>query len=287
MKQTLRKWLSALLAVCMLISVTSLSAFAATNGYADLSDDTMLVGSSITVIFSGTASDTEYYNVQIVQDDNWDDKLVNEYITSGNSYTISGYSAGTYQIYVGYYENGSWKSDALSTTFTVTEETPGYVLSLSIRETNPSLGDTVDVSTVITADGTVYDIPDGCALSIWYLNDNDWVTPVNGSSTTTSTEIYLSADNFTAGETYTVQAALYDSSWNELVSDSVSFTVGGSTSSTPTYGLTLTADTSTPALGDSVTVTASFTVDGTEQDTIPTGILSIWYGYDNDGWVPL
>ncbi len=258
MKNRLKQWLSALLAVCLLFSVTTPTAFAAINGYADLSDESMLVGGTIEVLFSGTATSDEYYNVQIA-DESWSTTYVNEYITSGNSYTISGLDAGTYQIYVGYYENGSWVSDALYTTFTVTEETPGYALSLSIRETTLSLGDTVNVSTVITADGTVYDIPNGCTLSIWYQNDNEWVTPVDGSSTTDSTEIYLSDDNFTAGNTYTVYAALYDSSGNVLASDSEDFTVAAAS----TNG---TAELSSTTMTESGSITVNFSGTATSDE---------------------
>ncbi|MCC8065052.1 MAG: glycosyl hydrolase 53 family protein, partial [Clostridiales bacterium] len=161
-----------------------------------------------------------------------------------------------------------------------------YGLNLAIDNENPALGDSVTVTASFTVDGTDQStIPDGYTLSIWYQNDSDWVTPVNGSSTTTSTDITLDSNLFTDGKTYTVEAALYDSDWNTLASDSVTFTVGGSTSTTPTYGLSLTADTSTPALGNSVTISASFTVDGETVTSVPDGCtLSIWYGYDNDGW---
>lgn len=61
MKQKLRKWLSALLAVCLVIA-TATPAFAA-NGTASLSSTTMTESGSIEVTFSQTATSSAYYNV--------------------------------------------------------------------------------------------------------------------------------------------------------------------------------------------------------------------------------
>ncbi|MCD8085293.1 MAG: hypothetical protein LUF28_03040, partial [Clostridiales bacterium] len=155
MKNRLKQWLSALLAVCLLFSVTTPTAFAAINGYADLSDTTMTESGSITVTFSGEASDTEYYNVQIA-DESWSTIYVNTNITSGNSYTIAGYSAGTYNIYVGYYKDGTWQSTAYEGNFTVTEDEgdpPDYALSLEISNPTPALGDSVTITADFTVNG--------------------------------------------------------------------------------------------------------------------------------------
>ncbi|MCC8098831.1 MAG: glycosyl hydrolase 53 family protein, partial [Clostridiales bacterium] len=264
-------------------TVTESGGSTTTNGAATLSSNFMTEGESITVNFSGTATSDEYYNVQIVRDDNWDNKLVDEYITNGDSYIISSLTAGIYQIYVGYWEDGSWVSDALSVTeFTVMEFNPGYALSMSILETTPSLGDTVYVSTVITADGTVYDdIPNGYTLSIWYQNDSEWVTPVNASHTTTSTEIYLSADNFTAGETYTVEAALYDSDWNILASTSEDFTVRESSTGTDTYAVTITPSDTTCEQNESLTFDISVTYGGEAIDLANQSDVYLWVWADS------
>ncbi len=291
MQTKFRKLLAVILVVCLLVTTMSVPTFAA-NGTATLSAYTMTESGSITVTFSQTATSSAYYNVQIA-DSSWSNKYVDTNITSGTTYTISGYSAGTYQIYIGYWENGSWVSNALSTTtFTVTEDgSTTYGLSLAVSDSAPALGDSVTVTASFTVDGVEQStIPSDCYLSIWYQHDSDWVTPVNGSDSTTSTTISVSSSYFTEGTTYTVQAGLYDSTWNTLASASVTFTPGGTSAggtgtSSTTYGLSLSIDDSAPALDDSVTVTATFTVDGTEQSTIPSDCyLSIWYQHDSD-WV--
>ncbi|MCD8068192.1 MAG: hypothetical protein LUE87_04775, partial [Lachnospiraceae bacterium] len=147
MKHTFRRVLFLLLAVCLLASVSMMTAKADSNGTATLSGTTMTESGSITVNFSETATSTSFYNVQIA-DSSWSTTYVNTNITSGDTYTISGYSSGSYQIYVGYWENGSWKSDALSTTtFTVTEDdVTAYGVTLSVSEESPALGDNVTVT---------------------------------------------------------------------------------------------------------------------------------------------
>ncbi len=310
MKQKLRKWLSALLAVCLVIA-TATPAFAA-NGTASLGSTTMTESGSIEVTFSQTATSSAYYNVQIA-DSSWSTTYVNTNITSGDTYTISGYSAGTYQIYIGYWESGSRKSDALSTTtFTVTEDdATSYELSLSVSDSAPALGDSVTVTASFTVDGTAIDsIPDDCTLSIWYQNDSDWVTPVNGSSSTTSTTISLSSSLFTEGTTYTVQAGLYDSDWNTLASGSVTFTVtadstgtngtaslssttmtesgsievtfSGTASSTEYYNVQIaSSDWSTTYVNEYITSGDSYTISG-----YAAGTYQIYVGYcENGSWV--
>ncbi|MCD7862956.1 MAG: arabinogalactan endo-1,4-beta-galactosidase [Lachnospiraceae bacterium] len=282
MKQTLRKWCFAMAAVCILIFMMGSTVFAA-DGTAFLSDTTMTESGSITVSFSETATDTSYYNVQIA-DSSWSTTYVNTNITSGESYTIAGYSAGTYQIYIGYWENGGWVSDALpTTTFTVTEYgATSYELSLSISNSAPALGDSVTVTASFTVDGTVQDsIPDGCTLSIWYQNDNDWVTPVNGSSTTTSTEIYLSADNFTAGETCTVEAALYDSDWNTLASTSEDFTVRESSTGTEIYTVSVTPFATTCEQNGSITFAVAVTCEGMDINLSEQSDVYLWIWADS------
>ncbi|MCD8130740.1 MAG: glycosyl hydrolase 53 family protein, partial [Lachnospiraceae bacterium] len=264
MKHTFRRILFLLLAVCLLASVSMMTAKANGNGTATLSSTTMTESGSITVNFSETATSTSFYNVQIA-DSNWSTTYVNTYITSGDSYTIAGYAAGTYQIYIGYYESYEWVDDALSTTtFTVTEdEAVSYGLSLSISDSAPALGDSVTVTAAFNVEGTEQnDVPHGCTLSIWYQSDSDWVTPVNGSSSTTSATISLSSDSFTEGTTYTVQAELYDSSWNVLASGSVTFTVAEDDNPTSNGSASLSSTTMTES--GSITVTFSGTATSDE-----------------------
>ncbi|MCD7946471.1 MAG: arabinogalactan endo-1,4-beta-galactosidase [Clostridiales bacterium] len=260
----------------------------AANGTASLSSTTMTESGSITVTFSQTATSSAYYNVQIA-DSSWSTTYVNTNIASGDTYTISGYSAGTYQIYIGYWESGSWKSDALSTTtFTVTEDdATSYELSLSVSDSTPTLGDSVTVTASFTVDGTATDsIPDDCTLSIWYQNDSDWVTPVNGSSSTTSTTISLSSSLFTEGSTYTVQASLYDSDWNTLASGSVTFTVngnssGGDTEDEDTYAVSITPSATTCEQNESITFTATVTYGGEEIDLSEQSDVYLWLWADS------
>ncbi|MCD7886640.1 MAG: hypothetical protein LUG44_03330, partial [Clostridiales bacterium] len=184
MKHKLKRWLSSLLAVCMVVSTSVMTANAA-NGTATLSNTTMTESGSIEVTFSGTASDTEYYNVQIA-DSSWSTTYVNTNITSGDSYTISGYSAGTYKIYIGYYEDGSWKSDALSTTtFTVTEDDSN---SGGTEDTGTTNGTATLSDTTMTESGSITVNFSGTASSSEYykieIADSSWSTKYVDTSIT-------------------------------------------------------------------------------------------------------
>ncbi len=283
MRTKFTKLLSLLLVSCLLLA-TAMPTLAA-DGTATLRASTMTESGSITVTFSQTATTAKYYNIQIA-DSSWNTTYVNTNITSGTTYTISGYSAGTYKIYIGYCENGSWKSDALSTTtFTVTADgATSYGLSLSISDSAPALGDSVTVTASFTVDGTSQTtIPDDCKLSMWYEHDSDCATPVNGSSSTTSTTISVSSANFTKGETYTVQAALYDSDWDTLASASVTFTPSGTSAggATDTYAVSITPAADTCEQYQSITFTATVTYGGEEIDLPSQSDVYLWLWADS------
>ncbi|MCD8217084.1 MAG: glycosyl hydrolase 53 family protein, partial [Clostridiales bacterium] len=161
-----------------------------------------------------------------------------------------------------------------------------YGVVLKISEEAPALGDNVTVTADINVTDSEYDgdgIPDGYTLSIWYKNDNDWVTPVNGSSTTTSTTISLSSDNFTEGNTYTVEAALYDSDWNTLASGSVDFTITGTGSGgvTDTYDVSIIPSATTCEQNESITFTISVTYGDEEIDLSEQSDVYLWVWADS------
>ncbi|MCD7917841.1 MAG: glycosyl hydrolase 53 family protein, partial [Clostridiales bacterium] len=277
MKNRLKQWLSALLAVCLLFSMATPTAFAADADYeieleitgSRRQRETVTITASFTVDGTKQASIPGGCTLSIWYET--EDGMCYLLENSSNDTSVDLYlSADKFgadencTITAALYDSSGIGLDTDSESFSVAAAE--YELSLDISNPTPALGDSVTITADFTVNGhTQVTVPDDCTLSIWYQNDNDWVTPVNGSSTT-STEIYLSADNFTAGNTYTVEAALYDADWNTLASDSISFTVVETT-----YALSLNISNTAPALGDSVTVTASFTVDGAAQDTIPDG----------------
>ncbi|MCD8365882.1 MAG: hypothetical protein LUC83_08770 [Clostridiales bacterium] len=246
MKQTLRKWISVLLTILILFSVATPTVFAegnGTNGTASLSDTTMTESGSITVSFSETATATSYYNVQIA-DSSWSTTYVNTNITSGNSYTIADYSAGTYQIYIGYWENGSWVSDALSTTtFTVTEDDSGSTNgSAELSSTSMTLSGSIEVTFSGTASSSeYYEIQvKSTDYSTTYLDK--WVT--SGNSYTITADSADNSPQITAAGDYYIYIGYWkDSTWKSTAYEgtiTVTSDDSGSGGSTDTYAVSIT-----------------------------------------------
>ena len=207
MQTKFTKWLSMLLVVCMLCSL-AVPALAADNPTASLDSTTMTEDGSITITFSDEATGYSgiYYDVQVIENGNWTSPYFAEaWVTSGTTYTISGDNLGvtfsasnTYQIYIGYWYNGSWKSTALnSTAITVTDGS---------STSNPTAS--LDSNTMTESGSITITFSDEASDSNYYkveIKSTDYETTYLETTVTSGTEYVISSSSvsgLSAGNTY-------------------------------------------------------------------------------------
>ena len=167
------------------------------------------------------------------------------------------------------------------------QETEGYALTVTPSTAAPSAGDTVTLSAAVTSDGTPVTDLASAGLQLWWWTDvwNDHTDGLNDavySNYDDNSGNALSADvTLPSQGSYYIVAELKqgDTSLGKAVT---TFNTADTAAEEPAVGyqISVTPSTAAPSAGDTVTLTAAVTSDGTPVTDLASAGLQLWWWTD-------